>query len=83
MMPGERGYQGFCDNSIGAYIVIRVAMREEASKIIENCLTSFMDDPLCCHMEDKLQALQLMKYSVCDTFLKSHREQKSIYGKWN
>jgi hypothetical protein len=40
-----KGYQWFCDNCIKALVIINVTMGERASKIIKNCVTSFMDDP--------------------------------------
>jgi len=41
---GRRGYQGFYDNCTETCLLKR--LREGVSKIIENPVTSFMDDPL-------------------------------------
>ena len=43
----ERGGQGFCDDSAKAleYYIKSVTMGEEGSKYVQNCVTSFMDDP--------------------------------------
>ncbi len=45
---GERVYQGFCDNSTKAFVLKSVTMGEWASKIINYCVTSCMDDPKAC-----------------------------------
>ena len=42
---GGRGYQGFRDDSTIALVIKSVTMGDGVSKIIENCVTSFMDDP--------------------------------------
>jgi hypothetical protein len=42
---GRRGYQGLCDNITKALLLKSVTMGEGVSKIIQNCVTSFMDDP--------------------------------------
>ncbi len=42
---GVRGSQGFYDNSNKALGLKAWRWGEEVSKIIENCVTSFMDDP--------------------------------------
>ncbi len=43
---GGRGYQRFCDNSTKALLIKSVTMGEGLSRIIKNCVTSFIDDPL-------------------------------------
>ena len=40
---GGGGGQGFCDGSTKALVIQSVTMG--VSKIVENCVTSFMDDP--------------------------------------
>ena len=40
-----RRYQGFCDNSTKALALKSVKNGGGVSKIIKNCVTSFMDDP--------------------------------------
>jgi hypothetical protein len=42
---GGRGYQEFCDKSTKVLLLKGVTMGVGVSKIIENCVTSFMDDP--------------------------------------
>ena len=37
--------QGFCDDSTKALVLKTVTMGEEVSKIVRNCMTSFMHDP--------------------------------------
>ena len=40
------GGQGFCDDSTKTLVVKRVTMEGGVSKIVQNCVTSFMDNPL-------------------------------------
>jgi hypothetical protein len=42
---GVKGYQGFCDNSTIALLLKTVTMEGGVSKIIKNCVKSFIDDP--------------------------------------
>ena len=42
---GGGGGQGFCDNSIEAFVIKRVTMGGGGGEIVHNCLTSLMDDP--------------------------------------
>ena len=44
--PSLRGGQGFCDNSTKALVINTVTMGEGGSKIVQNCMTLFMDEPL-------------------------------------
>ena len=39
------GGQRFCDGSSKAFVIKSVTMGERVSKIFQNCMTSFMDDP--------------------------------------
>ena len=42
---GGSGYQGFCDDSTKALVIKRVTMRGGGSIIVQNGMTSFVDDP--------------------------------------
>jgi hypothetical protein len=52
---GGRRYQGFCDNSTKALVMKSVTMGRGpgVSKMIEYCVTSFMDDPLLGFLETR------------------------------
>ncbi len=39
------GSQGILDNSTNAFVVKSVTMGGVGSKHVQNCMTSFMDDP--------------------------------------
>ncbi len=39
------GVQGFCDNSTKASVMKKVQRKGEGSKNVQNCGTSFMEDP--------------------------------------
>ncbi len=46
MALGGKEYQGIWDNSTYSLVLKRLTMVEGVSKIIKNCMTPFMDDPL-------------------------------------
>ena len=41
----EEGFQGFFDDSTKALELRGVTMEEGVSEIVQNCVTSFMDEP--------------------------------------
>ena len=59
---------GFCDDSTEALVIKRVTIRGRLSKIVLNCVTSFMDDPLTDaktdHKSKKLDCVYIPEIAV-------------------
>ena len=53
---GGRG-QGLCDGSSNALVIISVTMGRGGSKIVPNCVTSFIDDPFLRNFDPRIPIL--------------------------